>query len=121
METILKGFIKQCICILILCFCFLCVHAEEFEYPYGILTHRDPLNPLVNSRGEVLLKAKKESPDLFLQGIIYSEKGSAAVINNELFHEGDLFEGYSIEKIERRRVILKKDDKEVILKLEEEE
>ena len=92
--------------------------ALEFQYPYKAFVDRDPLNSLINNRGEITIKRPTEMGDLLLQGILYAEEGNTAIINNELLKEGDILEGYTIKKIESRRVIFEKDGKEYILKWE---
>jgi len=98
-------------------FPFLCL-SQEHKYPYNSFRERDPLRPLVNDRGEILIKEKKGVGDFFLQGIIYYPEGNRAIINNQIFIVGDAIEGYRIKKIDAYRVILEKEGKEFILKWE---
>lgn len=104
--------------------CFVCilfsinVFGQEYEYPYSSFKEHDPLKPLVNERGEILIKDKKEMGDFLLQGIISSSDGSQAVINNDVFKEGDIFEGYTIKKIDAYKVIFEKEGEEFILNWE---
>jgi hypothetical protein len=91
----------------------------EFKYPYRALTDRDPMYPLVNERGEILIKEKKVVGDLIIQGIIYSPPESVVVINNEMYQEGDDFEEYKIKKIEPNGIIFQKNSEEYFLKWEE--
>lgn len=100
------------------------VWGQEYEYPYSHGKDRDPLNPLINERSEILIteeKGSKEIDDFLLQGVIYSLQGSTAIIDNELFKEGDVLGDYKIMKIESRRVILEKAGEKLILKWEEEQ
>jgi len=98
-------------------FSFSCL-AQGFEYPYNSKKDRDPMNPLINERGQILILEKKESSDFLLQGIMYSEDGSKAVINNEIYSEGEVVDGHIIKKIGEYKVLLEKEGKEFILKWE---
>jgi hypothetical protein len=114
--------IKRCALYFFIAGLLLAVHfildAQEFKYPYSSLKDRDPMRPLVNERGEVLIKEKKELGDSLLQGIIYSQEGSVAIINNEMYKESGIFQGYKIKKIEKNTVILERDGREFTLKWE---
>ncbi len=52
-----------------------------------------------------------------LNGILWTEKGGVASINQKIFREGESLEGYKIIKIERQKVILKKEGEEIRLHL----
>lgn len=52
-----------------------------------------------------------------LNGILWTEKGGVASINQKIFREGESLEGYKIIKIERQKVILKKEGEEISLHL----
>ena len=93
--------------------------AEDYDYPYRNVVERDPLRSLVNEDGKILIREDREVGDLFLQGIIDSPEGSVVIINNEMFHEGDVFEKYKIKKIKGKGVIIEKGGKEYFLKWEE--
>ena len=41
---------------------YFALEAQEFRYPYSYVNNRDPLRPLVNERGEIMIKEKKEVP-----------------------------------------------------------
>ena len=92
--------------------------AEEAKYPYSPFTDRDPLYPLVNERGDILVKEKREVGDIIIQGIIYSGDNSSVIINNEIFYQGDVYEEYTIKKIEPGGIIFEKDGGEYFLKWE---
>ncbi|MFH1771602.1 MAG: general secretion pathway protein GspB [Candidatus Omnitrophota bacterium] len=87
-------------------------------YPFDPQTDRDPLFPLVNEKGDILIRDKKEVDDISLQGIIYIPDGAVAIINNEMLDEGDSFEGYTVKEIKQNGVILEKDGKQFFLKWE---
>lgn len=97
--------------------------ADDFKYPFNPLIDRDPLSPLVNERGEIIIKEKIKSVEIdnvILQGIIYSQEESIAIINNEMFQEGDSIGDYKIKKITSNGVFLDKNGEEYFLKWEEE-
>ncbi len=99
---------------------FVCsVWAQNYKYPYSSFRERDPLKPLVDESGNILIKERKQMGDFFLQGIIYSPTGSQVIINNEVYREGDKIEEYKIKKIEAYQVIFEKEGEEFILKWEE--
>jgi len=52
-----------------------------------------------------------------LNGILWTEKGGVASINQKILREGESLEGYKITKIERQKVILKKEGEEIRLHL----
>jgi len=89
------------------------------DYPYDPAKDRDPMRPLINERGQFLLQEdSNEARDIFLQGIMYSEKNSQAVINNELVGAGDSIAGYTVKKIDAKTVVLEKNGKVHVIKWE---
>ena len=90
--------------------------AKDYKYPYSALKERDPFRPLVNERGDILIREKKGIGDFALQGIMYSPRGSQVIINNEVFQEGDTVAGYKIKKIDAYKVIFEKNGEEFVLK-----
>jgi len=103
--------------ILIFVFFFLMLKkVEGFEYPYRSFYDRDPLKPLVNKEGRIVITDKKRG--FLLQGIIYTDSYQA-LINNNLYRENDVIQGYRIRKIEKDKVILEKGGKKFILRWEE--
>jgi len=92
--------------------------ARAYEYPYTALTERDPLKPLVNESGQILIKKNEQFGGFSLQGIMYSALGSSVVINNAIYEQGDTVGGYLIKRIEEFQVILEKDEQQFYLKWE---
>ncbi len=102
-------------------FCFLSsVSAQETRYTFS-KKDRDPFSPLVGKNGLILIQRKIDIGGLNIRGIIYSRDSSVAIINDEVVEEGGTIGEYLILGIEEKKVILKKDNKKFILKLEEEE
>lgn len=55
--------------------------------------------------------------DLAVSGIIWDEVNPQAIINSKILAEGDSIRGFSIEKIEKRRVILSDGNKRIELNI----
>ena len=55
--------------------------------------------------------------DLAVSGIIWDEVNPQAIINSKILAEGDSVGGFSIEKIEKRRVILSDGNKRIELNI----
>jgi hypothetical protein len=83
---------------------------------------RDPFSPLISKNGLILIPREIDISGLNLRGIIYSPKGSLAIINEEVLRTGDTIGDYSILEINEREVILRKGDgnEGFTLRLEEE-
>ena len=112
---------RQIFCFLFSVFCFLSsVSAQETRYAFN-KADRDPFSPLISKSGVILIARKIDIGGLGLKGIIYSETASIAIINDEVVRKGDKIGEYFVSEIEEKRVILRKNDEEFILKLEEEE
>lgn len=100
--------------------CFYAQYALASDRYLFTSEDRDPFMALITSTGRVLVAQQMTLSNLVLKGIIYSPEKKLAVINDEIFKEDDSVGDYIVETIEEKRVILKKGDKEIILKLEEE-
>jgi len=92
--------------------------SEQYKYPFSE-ENRDPFSPLVSKSGVVLMPRGIGFIGLDLKGIIYSDKGAVAIINDEVLRDGDSIGDYTIVQIEEKRVILEKGNEGFILKLEE--
>ncbi|MCM8782883.1 MAG: hypothetical protein NC909_00575 [Candidatus Omnitrophica bacterium] len=91
-------------------------------FSFGQQSQRDPFISLVTEDGRLLTFKEKKSDELSLDGILYDPYGRAsAMINAEIVQIGDWIGGYQVYKIESDKVILLKEGKELILKLEKEE
>ncbi|HPM42515.1 MAG TPA: general secretion pathway protein GspB [Candidatus Omnitrophota bacterium] len=60
---------------------------------------------------------RAEPPDLALNGIMYLETGSRAIINNKIVQEGDMVGGATVVLINKNSAILKYNDVEITLSL----
>jgi len=111
-----KSGVKILICLFLFSIVASLAQAKDYKYPYSSFKERDPFKPLVNKRGNILIREKKGIGDFLLQGIMYSPKGSQVIINNEVFKEGDIVEGYKIKRIDVYKVIFEKKGEEFVLK-----
>ena len=99
-----------------------------FVYPFCFgegndlfkIIDRDPFSPLISKSGILLIPREIDLGGLAIKGIIYSQDSPVAIINDEVVGRGEKIGDYLVLEIEEKRVILKKDDQEFILKLEEE-
>lgn len=83
--------------------------AVDNRFGKSLLTHKPP------ARQARTINAKQ---GLSLSGIVFSEKGSWAVINHSIVREGDMIKGARLLKIEEESVELVFPDKKLILSLE---
>lgn len=117
----IKLVIKTVFLVMILFFLLANSFAQE-HYPYKTSENRDPLNPLVNEKGELITRARIKSKDagFNLEGIIFDDNAqrSVAVIDGQIYSQKDIVGDYSIKDISKDQVILEKEGKEKILKLE---
>lgn len=94
---------------------------EESGFVYDSKGKRDPFVP-----SRLAVKGKKllagEIKDLFLEGIVWDACGeSLVIINDETLKTGDEILGFKIVGIEKKKVILAKEENEYSLSIEEEE
>lgn len=77
--------------------------------PWAFAQERDPFVSsldLEKLRSKIQLAQKMDSSQLILRGIIWNEKLSVAIINDELFVVGDECKGLKIKGIEKDAVIM---------------
>ena len=119
-EMMQRNRITAIIGVFVLCLIPAWAWAQEkaYQYPYGMVTDRDPMYPLINERGEILIKKEKGIGDILLQGIVFSGDESYVIINREFLRTGDQFEGYRIMDIEQFGIYLEKDGEVHYLKWE---
>jgi hypothetical protein len=67
--------------------------------------------------GEGALQTPSPALSFKLSGILWTERGRVAAINQKIVKEGELLQEYRVARIERDRVILKKEKEEVVLPL----
>lgn len=109
---------------IIICFCvglcFMAGQALAQQTSYSFTTKdRDPMAPLVDNNGNILIPKEFDVGGLNLKGIIYSAAMPLAIINDQVLAEGDTLGEYTIVDITEKSVSLQKADKGFVLKLEE--
>ena len=84
---------------------------------------RDPFIDLVTPDGRMInLEPSEKETKIVLGGIIYDKNGpSYAIINNQVVRTGDYIAGYSVFRIEQKKVILLKDSKPVEYEIRDED
>ena len=88
---------------------------DKYIYPYTA-SDRDPMQPLINERGEIVIKVETSGvTDIVLQGIMFSEIESTVIINNEIYRQGDTIGNKKLIKIEPNGVIIESEGKEYFL------
>ncbi len=90
---------------------------KEYKYPFDEYS-RDPLYPLISKSGQIIIPKEAAIADFVLQGVIFSEDGSRAVISNEIVKEGDNVRGYTVLQREEKEVVHGKGEDKFTLKLE---
>jgi len=79
-----------------------------------------PLNPPRNNKtpgkNPDISASSRGLPHLILNGIVLSEDGSIAMINNQICKAGDEIEGAKIVEITASRVVLSLKNQEIVLK-----
>ncbi len=98
-------------------------YAAEEKFIYSSKDRRDPFIPLIGEGGELLLPQEmKFTEGIVLQGIIFDpERESLAIVNGEIFKEGQPVGGFMLNRINERNIILIRDGKNYIINLVEEE
>ncbi|MFH1442385.1 MAG: hypothetical protein ABIH18_10160 [Candidatus Omnitrophota bacterium] len=98
-------------------FSFYCFAQDNFIY--DAKGKRNPFIPLVTADGRLLkLDVEETRGDLAIEGIIYDEQGvSYAIVNGSVVKAGDIINNAQVLKIEKNKVILIKEGKELELEL----
>ena len=87
---------------------------NPFAYPAKILKEMAlAKKPEGKSGAEAPTAAKL----YILSGILWTERGGVASINQRILREGETLDEYKVTRIEPGRVVLKKSDEELILNL----
>ena len=98
-------------------------YAAEEKFTYKSKGRRDPFIPLIGKGAELLISQEMNSIEgIVLQGIIFDpERESLAIVNGEIFKEGQPVGGFMLSRINERNIILIRDGKNYIVNLVEEE
>ena len=84
---------------------------------YDVVFRRDPMRPLVDSQGRVVASAISGG-GLSVQGIIWSEEHPLAIIDDELYKQGDVVGIYTIVEIQQDGLLAKSGDQIVRVPLD---
>lgn len=101
-----------------------CVDNLDHTFKYESANRRDPFCALVTKEGRLLPGAVvySESEDVKLEGIIWDPVGrSVAIINGKLIQEGQDLGGLKILKIEKTKVLIEKNGKNIVVNLNKKE
>lgn len=80
--------------------------------------NRDPFYDAKNIVKKKVKKVVKKLAPLTLKAISIANAGSVAMINDKVLMAGDVIAGYTVERIEAKQVVLSKNGKKRILKLQ---
>jgi hypothetical protein len=93
---------------------------EPFRYDGGGL--RDPFLPLVTEGGALVNYDRDPAvSELVLEGIVFDGSRSLAVINGDIFQEGQKVGLYLLDRIASDRVLLSRDGETFMLQLNKED
>ena len=87
---------------------------NPFSYPPRILKEM-ALKP--GGDGKTPATAKPPQKEYALTGILWTDRGGVASINQHILQEGEKLDDYRVFRIDRNRVILKKEGEEIVLNL----
>lgn len=98
-------------------------YAAGERFIYDSKNKRDPFIPLVGKGMRLLVPQEAKSiENIILEGIIFDpEQDSLAIINGEIFKEGDSIGGFILSEVTKKSIILTKDEKDYTITLIEEE
>ena len=97
--------------------------ADVEGFIYDSKGRRDPFIPLLGKGAEFLFieEAAESLAGIYLTGIVYDPIGqSFATINGEVVVENDLIGAFKVKEIREGKVILEKDNEEIVVNLIEE-
>ena len=122
-------FMACCLVLGVWCLTLILALANQYSYAagerfvYSTKNKRDPFIPLVGKGMRLLVPQEAKSiENIVLEGIVFDpEQGSLAIINGEIFKEGDSMGGFILSEVTEKSVILTKDEKDYTVVLVEEE
>ena len=95
----------------------ICKRLAQQTVGYDVVFRRDPMRPLVDSHGELLSTAGM-SGGFSIQGIIWSDARPLAVIDDELFAQGDVVGPYTILEIKPDGVVVARGNETLLIPLD---
>ena len=84
---------------------------------YDVVFRRDPMRALVSSQGELVTSAGLHG-GLSVEGIIWSSERPLAVIDDELYAQGQTIGPYTILQIRRDGVVVQKEQEYLLVPLD---
>ena len=101
------SFNKQVMLVLLISGMAVGMASAEEAFRYNAKGKRDPFIPLISESGGYASDAYEASAaeDIRLEGIVWDEKGSIAIINGEIAKEGDSMGSIKVLKINKDNVI----------------
>ncbi len=87
--------------------------------PYDVAFRRDPMHPIIDAQGHLMSSAGLRG-GLSIQGVLWSEDHPLAVVDDELFTEGETVGPYTILEIRTDGVIVQRggDDQRLFIPLD---
>jgi len=89
------------------------------SYPYD-KNQKDPLSPLIDNYGIILIPKETDIAGMVINGIIYSDDDPVTIINGEVLRLNDSIGDFIISEIDKEKVVLKKGNEVFTLELKEE-
>ena len=87
---------------------------NPFAYPAKILKE---MALAKKTEGKTGAEAPAAAKIYTLSGILWTERGGVASINQRILREGETLDEYKVTRIEPGKVVLKKSDEEIVLNL----
>jgi hypothetical protein len=87
---------------------------NPFAYPSKIIKE---LALTKSADGKAPAAAKSPEKAYALSGILWTDKGGVAAINRQILREGEMLDEFRVSRIDRNKVILKKEGEEIVLNL----
>ena len=94
-----------------------CRELSKQVVPYDAVFSRDPMAPLVDARGRMILSAWRASGPT-VQGIIWSEERPLAVVDGELLKPGDVIGPYTLLSIRPNGLVAGRDGQQLFVPLD---
>ena len=96
--------------------------AEGAAFIYDPHGARDPFLPLVTPSGAIITyETEFVVAEMALEGIVFDGAGRMAIINGNIVEAGKMIGLYTVQSIEKDRVILLKDGETSVLQLKKED
>ena len=91
--------------------------AQSADAGYDAVFRRDPMRPLIDGKGNLVTSTGFQG-GLSVQGIIWSDERPLAVIDDELFAQGDTVGPYTVERIQFDGVTVRRGEETTFIPLD---